>query len=569
MGYSAGAIGWYSDSIVGVQAEYSIGLDDVQCGSDQSWSSCTYETRHNCVHNEDVFLTCDIAGFPEIFELYNEDADDGTNQQGLLLFNGQTVCDDEFDLYSANAICRKMGFAAADEWTTDDDESYTNTGQFEIGVTNVNCSSNSWESCHYMSVHDCSNDENVELSCLISDQMFMLVDERGSRIDEEMQSSGQTGLLLFNGRTVCDDVFNDNSADAICREMGYSGAVSWRSESEDSDGLSFDIREQYEIGWTEFECETSFWDSCTYRKSTLDNCNHDEDVHLTCERTAPFTLVDEHGSLMDPSKEEMGLLLWNGETVCDDDVDETAAHAICKDMGYPGALSWTSFNKDSGFSPFDIRNEYSIGMDNVVCSSASWGSCDYITASHNCDHTDDVHLRCGTPEQLNTGFRLIDEDGNSVSEETITGLLLWNGRTVCDDGFDMNAALAICREMGYRSADSWTSPDENSDGLEFSYIRFDYFIGMNDVNCDSNTWDSCSHVQDGHEQCNHDEDVYLSCSQPGYDICTWDWNAYDETHCCDHPNYHYDSRCTSGAGRGQLISLVIIVATVAITVLFS
>ena len=59
-----------------------------------------------------------------------------------------------------------MGFAAADEWTVDDDESYS--GQFEIGVESVNCSSNSWESCHYMTLHDCDNDENVELSCLTS-----------------------------------------------------------------------------------------------------------------------------------------------------------------------------------------------------------------------------------------------------------------------------------------------------------------------------------------------------------------------------------------------------------------
>ena len=44
-------------------------------------------------------------------------------------------------------------------------------------------------------------------------------------------------------------------------------------------------------------------------------------------------------------------------------------------------------------------------------------------------------------------FKLVDRHGESV--ENGIGLLLYNGGTVCDDGFNSNAANAICGEMGY------------------------------------------------------------------------------------------------------------------------
>ena len=33
---------------------------------------------------------------------------------------------------------------------------------------------------------------------------------------------GKLGLLLYNGGTVCDDYFNRNAADAICKLMNYT-----------------------------------------------------------------------------------------------------------------------------------------------------------------------------------------------------------------------------------------------------------------------------------------------------------------------------------------------------------
>jgi hypothetical protein len=44
-----------------------------------------------------------------------------------------------------------------------------------------------------------------------------------------------------------------------------------------------------------------------------------------------FTLVNSTGNTLED--EEFGLLLINGGTVCNDEFDNNAAHAICNSMG--------------------------------------------------------------------------------------------------------------------------------------------------------------------------------------------------------------------------------------------
>ena len=103
---------------------------------------------------------------------------------------------------------------------------------------------------------------------------FRVVDSDGDDV-----AAGERGLLLYNGGTVCDDSFSENSANAICREMGFTGASNWVSGSEYSFGgsqLSLDIT------LDEVACSGGDWDSCSYL--TIDDCGHSEDVFLTCQR---------------------------------------------------------------------------------------------------------------------------------------------------------------------------------------------------------------------------------------------------------------------------------------------
>ena len=58
--------------------------------------------------------------------------------------------------------------------------------------------------------------------------------------------------------TVCDDGFDDNSADAICRELGYSfGHLDWTY------GSKWSIQNNFEITLDDVSCESGEWSSCS------------------------------------------------------------------------------------------------------------------------------------------------------------------------------------------------------------------------------------------------------------------------------------------------------------------
>ena len=208
--------------------------------------------------------------------------------------------------------------------------------------------------------------------------------------------------MLFNGLTLCKSNFNLNAAQAVCKLMGFEGALSWKY------GKIWRIQENYEIGSQSLACSAQDWSSCSlniYSKSCND---HTQDVFLTCSGTrSPFTLVNFSGAQV--SGLQQFLLLYNGGTVCGDLFSDDSADAICKDMGYAGAQSWRL--------SWPFRNsEYHIALDDVICSEGNWKSCSYTT-SHDCIHSKDVYLSCKSlvvqndcPKPVNDTKRLDTEN---------------------------------------------------------------------------------------------------------------------------------------------------------------
>ena len=91
-------------------------------------------------------------------------------------------------------------------------------------------------------------------------------------ITGELITGTEEGLLLYNGGTVCDDSFNDNAANAICREMGFDRAQNWNSHT------TWTIQSRYEIVLDDVSCdEDGTWDTCTFVETH--NCGHTGITH--------------------------------------------------------------------------------------------------------------------------------------------------------------------------------------------------------------------------------------------------------------------------------------------------
>ncbi|KAL5248251.1 hypothetical protein ACHWQZ_G017435 [Mnemiopsis leidyi] len=588
LGENYRAVSWKSGYIYPtLQTSKTIALTEVECISG-AWSSCvSTSSRIKCRHEEDIHLACELGtpvdgGWNDYgdwtecsavcgggtqtrtrtctnpapqfggqscsgeeterrscnsyscgaFTLIDENENPVTDEswEGLLVYGGGTVCDGNFSWNSANTICRELGFGAAAGW-----RSGVNWGSVQtdkpVNLDNVVCRGDGdWSACTFSEISNCEHEEDVFLTC----QDFGLVGADGNFIIGQKE-----GLLLYKSGTVCDTGFTDQSAEVLCQKMGYHGMRSWRS------GHVFgDVQSRYQVALGSVECNSDDWRTCEV--STTNTCGHDTDVILTCH---DFEIVDGEGNVV--TDEAEGLLLYKGGTVCDDHFTDNSAHAICREMGYHGVLSWRS-----GLVYGSLQNDKYIFLDEVRCSSNVWSDCS-STGFTDCRHSEDVHVSCelptpkdggwtdygdwtkcsavcggGTQTRTRTctnpapryggadcagedretqncnpypceGFVIVNAEGQSIDADE-EGLLLYGGGTVCDDNFSWNSANTICRELGFGAAAGWRS------GVNWGSVQTDKPVNLDNVVCTSDgLWSSCR--RSTLRNCVHNEDVFLKC----------------------------------------------------------
>ncbi|NXF78214.1 DMBT1 protein, partial [Sclerurus mexicanus] len=145
--------------------------------------------------------------------------------------------------------------------------------------------------------------------------------------------------------TVCDDYFNMNSANVVCRQLNCGHAVSVL-------GLSYFGPSNKEIQLDDVRCRGSEWHlwDCRHAGWGRHNCGHNEDVSVICSALAateppttptPPTTVTEVPTAL-PLRLADGdqcagrvELFYNGSwgTVCDDSWDMEDAQVVCRSLG--------------------------------------------------------------------------------------------------------------------------------------------------------------------------------------------------------------------------------------------
>ncbi|XP_071499346.1 scavenger receptor cysteine-rich domain-containing protein DMBT1-like [Diadema antillarum] len=455
-----------------------IWLDNVNCAGDElQLSDCLSEdwSTHNCVHSEDAGVKCGNQTSEGDVRLTG-----GSNpREGRVevFYGGQwgTVCSDSFwSNTDARVVCRQLGFE-------DGTSRVGSTTDISIPILfgTVSCSGleSKLTDCYKIHPLYCNRYITAELTC----EGGLYGDEGNIRlVGGEYEQEGRVEIYYNNEwGTVCGDQWGLPDAQVVCRQLGYAGVINSNAYFVSGSG-TIHLDEVACLGSESSlaDCTHQGWGSYIY-------CIHTQDIGVR-------RLVDGSSSL-----EGRVEISYNNEwgTVCNDQWDFTDAQVVCRQLGFAG-VDDSEVYFGSGIGSIHLDDVECLGTESrlVECSHRAWGSI-------NCDHTEDVGVRCSVTDNEGN-LRLVDGFSSEEGRVEIYHDDEWG--TVCDDQWGYDEAKVVCSQLGFPGVDD----------SDVSFGSGTGTIHLDDVSClgyESRLAD-CTHRGWGSNNCQHSEDVGVRCS---------------------------------------------------------
>ncbi|XP_042077558.1 deleted in malignant brain tumors 1 protein [Haplochromis burtoni] len=525
------------------QGSGPIWLDSVACfGNEPSITDCRHNGLgvHDCGHNEDASIICDVqpginstvfptTPRPQNFTTTHVPANittttpvgNSTAVEGeVRLVNGNsscsgrveifhsgqwgTVCDDAWGLVDAQVVCRQLGCGRVFSALTN---AQFGQGSGPIWLDEVTCSGNESKlsECQHRGFgsHNCGHSEDAGVVCEAASTVRLINGENHCSGRVEVFNDGQWG-------TVCDDSWDLNDANVVCRQLGCGSAYSALQNAAFGQGSG-------PIWLDDVACfgnESSITD-CRHNGLGVHNCRHYDDASIICEVQPGINSTGVEGEvrLVNGNSSCSGRveIFHSGQwgTVCDDNWGLVDAHVVCKQLGCGRVISApTNAQFGQGNGPIWLDDVTCIGTESKIseCRHGGFGS-------HDCGHSEDAGVVC----EAAVSVRLVN--GENRCSGRVEVFIDGHWGTVCHDSWDLNDAKVVCRQLGCGRV--LGSPPHAYYGEGRGLIWLD------DVGCFGNesSLTDCRHNGLGIHDCLHRHDANAICEirqpplQPSQLIC--------------------------------------------------
>ncbi|XP_028399558.1 deleted in malignant brain tumors 1 protein-like isoform X2 [Dendronephthya gigantea] len=487
-----------------------IWLENVACtGEEQKITSCSHEAwgSNRCSHYKDAGVDCSntvIVGKSGSLRLQGPWSANGTGRVEVL-YNGQwgTICDDGWDIKDATVVCRQLGYSNTVRSLSG---SQTHSGSGRIWLDDVACTGEEQDitNCSHIGwrKHNCHHSEDAGVDC----SMTVVAGKSGSlRIQGPLSANGIGRVeVLYHGQwgRICDDKWDIDDANVVCRQLGYLYAVKALQSGTVPLGSGRTFFSRVNCIGTERNIT-----SCSLRQWAEKHCTHSEDVGVECSSTESGTLRLQ-GPMSANGTGRVEIFhnrQWG--SVCDNGWDIKDARVACRQLGYPDAarsLYRSQVSPGSG----------QIWLTDVLCTGNEQNitSCSYGTHGNlSCSHAKDAGVECSTTEGLVGQPVLLRLQGPFSANGIGRVEVFYNGQwgTICDDYWDINDARVVCRQLGYADVVRALKGDDVPSGSGR--------IWLDNVACTGKELNvtNCSNLEWGNHDCSHSEDAGVECSKTG------------------------------------------------------
>uniref|UniRef100_A0A3B4E7U0 SRCR domain-containing protein n=1 Tax=Pygocentrus nattereri TaxID=42514 RepID=A0A3B4E7U0_PYGNA len=397
-----------------------------------------------------------------------------------------TVCDDEWDLTDAAVVCRELRCGEAVDALS---KAPFGQGSGQIWMNEVHCSGSESTLKNCKSAgwgkHNCNHGEDAGVLCSGHTQARLANGSDSCSGRVELQYLSEWG-------SVCDVNWDMKAASVLCGQLKCGSAVAVLGSDWFGEGSG-------QIWADVFDCQgnETHLSKCPISSWSRTACSHKQDAGVIC--SGELLELRLSGGMECEGEVEV-YFMQDWRRVLLDSWSESKASVVCRQLGCGSVFNFSSSSSSS--------RHMCVVDSNCSGSEAHLGNCN-STETVNCSSREQLSITCSGKQQLNINnqcsIRLVGSGGDCAGRLEVFHNGSWG--TVCGDLWDIEDAQVVCRQLQCGVALGAPVPAQFGPGTGP--------IWLNEVECEGNETSlfNCRFQLCGEDECGHEEDVGVMCSE--------------------------------------------------------